>query len=720
MCDKDTDCPGSRKCCHNGCQRDCTVPDTVRKLKPGVCPQQDAIDPKLCKNTKNECELDGDCFGHLKCCFNGCYNECSRTPRPIPKRGECPLADYIPPENCSDTSDKCDYDSQCPGKDKCCATGCLKECITPPVKTKPGECPLNDYIPPELCEVTEDECEEDEDCKGRDKCCSSGCNLECITPPIIVIEKPGKCPTVDFIDRESCEVTTDECNDDYDCKGRDKCCATGCIQECVTPPRRPVTPTPLKQGECPPSANIPPENCSDTSNKCDNDLQCPGKDKCCATGCFNECITPPVKTKPGECPLNDYIPPELCEVTEDKCKEDSDCKRRDKCCFSGCILECMTPPIIVIEKPGKCPTVDFIDRESCEVTTDECNDDYDCIGRDKCCATGCIQECVTPPRRPVTPAPLKQGECPPSANIPPENCSDTSNKCDNDSQCPGKDKCCATGCFNECITPPVKTKPGGCPLNDYIPPELCEVTEDKCKEDSDCKRRDKCCFSGCISECMTPSIIIIEKPGKCPTVDFIDRESCEVTTDKCNDDYDCKGRDKCCATGCIQECVTPPRRPEPRKEGQCPKPWKGLNGICDRRGDMCSDDKDCSGLALCCFNGCQKDCIDPIPKDKPGICPNPWKGQDGICDRRGDMCTVDVDCDETEKCCFNGCQRDCVAPGKRSAEKPGQCPNPWKEQPCDRRGDMCEEDSDCDSGSKCCHNGCQKDCVKPGEIKRIF
>lgn len=393
MCEKDTDCPGSRKCCHNGCQRDCAVPDTMRKLKPGVCPELDAINPKLCKSTKNECKLDGDCYGHLKCCFNGCFNECSRTPTLHPKRGECPVADYIPPENCSDTTDKCNDDSQCPGRDKCCATGCLQECITPPAKKKPGKCPLNDYILPELCEVTEDKCQEDEDCKGRDKCCGTGCNLECITPPII--EKLRVCPIVDYIDPESCEVTTDECSEDEDCKGKDKCCATGCIKECVTPPL------------------------------------------------------------------------------------------------------------------------------------------------------------------------------------------------------------------------PTSTTP------------------------------------------------------------------------------------------------------EPKME--CPEPWKGLNGICDRRGDMCADDKDCNGSSLCCFNGCQKDCIDPVPTDKPGECPNPWKGQDGICDRRGDMCTVDIDCDASAKCCFNGCQRDCVKPGKKSEEKPGHCPNPWKEQPCDRRGNMCEEDSDCDSGSKCCHSGCQKDCVKPGK-----
>lgn len=50
---------------------------------------------------------------------------------------------------------------------------------------------------------------------------------------------------------------------------------------------------------------------------------------------------------------------------------------------------------------------------------------------------------------------------------------------------------------------------------------------------------------------------------------------------------------------------------------------------------------------------------------KPHICPQPWKGLNGICDRRGDLCKSNADCGEDgEKCCFNGCQKDCVKFGK--------------------------------------------------------
>ena len=55
-----------------------------------------------------------------------------------------------------------------------------------------------------------------------------------------------------------------------------------------------------------------------------------------------------------------------------------------------------------------------------------------------------------------------------------------------------------------------------------------------------------------------------------------------------------------------------------------------------------------------------------MTRNKPDICPSPWKGLDGICDRRGDTCQSNADCDRQGggKCCFNGCQKDCVQFGE--------------------------------------------------------
>ena len=292
MCNKDDDCPGLRKCCFNGCQKDCSVSVASKLVKPGVCLGLNAINPELCKNTINECKQDADCYGHLKCCFNGCFNECTKRPRPAQKQGICPQADYIPPENCSDTEDKCNDDTQCPGRDKCCATGCLQKCVTPPVHTKPRICPFGDVIPREYCNVTENQCADDFDCKGRDKCCATGCVKECITPPTLRRreEKPGECPLSDYIPPELCEVTEDECTTDNDCEGNGKCCATGCVQECVIPPRE-IEGDRGKSDQCPKPSKKQP--CDRRGDMCDTDGDCgDGGQKCCFNGCQKDCVRP--------------------------------------------------------------------------------------------------------------------------------------------------------------------------------------------------------------------------------------------------------------------------------------------------------------------------------------------------------------------------------------------------------------------------------------------
>ena len=46
-------------------------------------------------------------------------------------------------------------------------------------------------------------------------------------------------------------------------------------------------------------------------------------------------------------------------------------------------------------------------------------------------------------------------------------------------------------------------------------------------------------------------------------------------------------------------------------------PSKGLDGICDFKGDECQRDNDCEKNDKCCFNGCQKDCA-KVPSEKYG------------------------------------------------------------------------------------------------------
>ncbi|XP_040282876.1 WAP four-disulfide core domain protein 5-like [Bufo bufo] len=89
------------------------------------------------------------------------------TPSPPEKSGKCPLDPLakcrpkIPP-------DQCNLDDDCYGKEKCCRIRCTRECIDP-IEETPGTCPpprrtgCSPYLDPGYCEV-------DSDCPGKEKC----------------------------------------------------------------------------------------------------------------------------------------------------------------------------------------------------------------------------------------------------------------------------------------------------------------------------------------------------------------------------------------------------------------------------------------------------------------------------------------------------------------------------------------------------------------------
>lgn len=66
---------------------------------------------------------------------------------------------------------------------------------------------------------------------------------------------------------------------------------------------------------------------------------------------------------------------------------------------------------------------------------------------------------------------------------------------------------------------------------------------------------------------------------------------------------------------------------------------------------------------------CQQNTISPF-LDKPGRCPKPRNGVQEVCvytldpndprPLREDKCQRDNDCADDQKCCYNGCDNDCV------------------------------------------------------------
>lgn len=105
-----------------------------------------------------------------------------------------------------------------------------------------------------------------------------------------------------------------------------------------------------------------------------------------------------------------------------ECGSDSDCKGNEKCCSMGCHVHCVRPVpgkggqglggmggvgpdrpcghesfSLSTAKPGVCPKRKVL--QTLVACNNTCSDDTDCPGSNKCCFTGCSRNCVPPARR---------------------------------------------------------------------------------------------------------------------------------------------------------------------------------------------------------------------------------------------------------------------------------------------------------------------------------
>ncbi|KAK7878628.1 hypothetical protein WMY93_030464 [Mugilogobius chulae] len=216
-------------------------------------------------------------------------------------------------------------------------------------------------------------------------------------------------------------------------------------------------------------------------------------------------------------------------------------------------------------------------------------------------------------------------------------------------------------------------------------------------------------------------ILPVEKPGTCPKTNMYGHRHYRHVwhcQNKCFQDFQCPGIQKCCRVGCQQICVDP-EIVLPPKPGSCPNPHHHHHHHHHHRRHhgcftKCSSDHDCMGDHKCCPSRCGQTCMKPdLPTPKPGTCPPappPPFGGFGIC-LRG--CTSDDDCRGDHKCCSNGCGMVCMEPMRDT--RPGTCPPPMPHllphfAPC---RDQCTEDNQCPPFLKCCYSGCGMQCLKP-------
>lgn len=151
----DGDCPGTDKCCFDGCRTKCT---SIKRAKlndvhPGQCPTVGATDGYKCNYVEDpihtsECVSDKHCKSTEKCCFDGCQVKCmpANAPSKI-KQGRCPPVRASDGKKCS-IKTRLDMDSRAEnfGEEE------LPDCFT------------------------------DKDCNSTSKCCSDGCEMKCTEP----------------------------------------------------------------------------------------------------------------------------------------------------------------------------------------------------------------------------------------------------------------------------------------------------------------------------------------------------------------------------------------------------------------------------------------------------------------------------------------------------------------------------------------------------------
>ncbi|XP_033641762.1 cysteine-rich motor neuron 1 protein-like isoform X3 [Asterias rubens] len=386
-CQHDGNCTETQKCCTNGCGHQCVqavLPEQDEGTKMGDCPIPDRDVIGLCLE---ECSVDRDCSGDLKCCSNGCGHQCIEAvqERPVIHAGDCPLIDDGVFGVCSES---CHHDGNCTETQKCCSNGCGHSCmeVVQPVvcaeimcaiycefgyqQTQDGcdtcSCVEDRMVKEGSCPVLEDgmiglcveSCSSDGECNNDMKCCSNGCGHTCVQPVKVV------CAEI------MCAIY---CEFGYQ-QNQDGCDTCSCLED-----------TTVKEGSCPVLEDgmmgLCVESCS-SDGECNNDM------KCCSNGCGHTCVQPVKVLKPGRCPavITNYL-----GFCVEECFNDNSCTDSMKCCSNGCGHSCQQPVKVI--KPGTCPVFPQSDIPPCK---DECYDDGDCADSWKCCQLGCGHTCAKP------------------------------------------------------------------------------------------------------------------------------------------------------------------------------------------------------------------------------------------------------------------------------------------------------------------------------------
>ncbi|CAH2319363.1 whey acidic -like [Pelobates cultripes] len=126
----------------------------------------------------------------------------------------------------------------------------------------------------------------------------------------------------------------------------------------------------------------------------------------------------------------------------------------------------------------------------------------------------------------------------------------------------------------------------------------------------------------------------------------------------------------------------------------------------------CRTDRDCKGDRKCCFSGCQKQCLLPL-KDKLDSCPSYDPSICAVIRLSPSNCHTDEQCQGTERCCCFCTRSYCKA---TVTVKSGFCPSKKSDNVAATEESLvkpfpkpkCQSDKDCSGLMKCCGGRCVK------------
>jgi len=278
----------------------------------------------------------------------------------------------------------------------------------------------------------------------------------------------------------------------------------------------------------------------------------------------------------------------------------------------------------------------------------------------------------------------------------------------------------------------------GCPA---VPRSLMKCSTPgkvSCGVFSKCPAGQQCCPSSCQGkECVQITAAVPETTGKCPaaTLDIV--STCDQDTRLvCQEDSECETTQKCCENGCNSVCMevksgeqqlspldeltkdrqsySPMKKLKPfglpktssAHPGKCPAATLDIVSKCEQDTRLvCQDDSECEQTQKCCDNGCNPVCMD-------------LKGRRStfkVSDFTGDVLTKETPSRPSRK------MKSFILP--EATANLGKCPAATLDvvSKCDTdTRTVCQTDGDCDVSQKCCDNGCNSVCMDVnGEQRRM-